>query len=196
MATQTATPATAPVFQDGFESNTLNAWTTKSGFVTQSAVKRSGTFAAQGNTTVGATYAKKLFATTYNAGYARVYFNIVSRTSQVNLLRLRTAADGSIGYLGAIASGKLLWANDIAGASVVSTVTIVSGWHALELHAVVGAAGSTEVWLDGVKVGSLSISGNLGTTPIGKMQIGEVQNGRTYNVVFDDAVFSTGYIGP
>jgi hypothetical protein len=37
---------------------------------------------------------------------------------------------------------------------------------------------------------------NLGTASISEFQIGEVQTGRTYDVVFDDAAFGTQRIGP
>ena len=53
-----------------------------------------------------------------------------------------------------------------------------------------GTASATEVWLDGVRAGDISSSAtNLGTAPISEFQIGEVQTGRTYDVVFDDAAF-------
>ena len=52
------------------------------------------------------------------------------------------------------------------------------------------------MWLDGVRVDALSSStANLGTVPVGRMQIGEVQSGRTYDVVFDDAAFGTQRVG-
>ena len=54
----------------------------------------------------------------------------------------------------------------------------------------------SEVWLDGTKVTDLSSAlTNLGTTPITEFQIGEVQTGRTYDVVFDDAAFGTQPLG-
>jgi len=59
-----------------------------------------------------------------------------------------------------------------------------------------GTSSTTEVWLDGVKVNDLSITTNLGTTLIGRIQIGEVNAVGTYNVVFDDVVFNTQRIGP
>jgi hypothetical protein len=187
------------VFQDGFESGNLSAWTTYSGLTMQGGVVHTGNFAAEGNTTNGATYAKKVLASTYTDAYARTYFNLVSFASQVNLLRFRTSTDGSIAYLGVSTTGKLLLRND-AGAVTVNSATGVSagsGWHALEFHAVInGAASTTEVWLDGVKVNDLSVTTNLGSTAIGRVQIGEVNTGRTYDVVFDDVVFSTGPIGP
>ena len=165
--------------------------------ITQSTLKHGGVYAAQGNTSAGATYAKKLLPATYGAGYARVYFNIVSASSQVNILRMRTAADGSLGYLGVSAAGRLMWVNDVGAVTLTSATSVGAGWHALELRMVVnGAASATEVWLDGARVNDLSVSGNLGATPIGKLQIGEVQNGRVYNIIIDDVAFNTARIGP
>jgi hypothetical protein len=52
-----------------------------------------------------------------------------------------------------------------------------------------------EVWLDGVRVDALSSVTNLGTAGVGRLQLGEVQSGRTYQVVFDDAAFGIQRIG-
>jgi chitodextrinase len=196
-AVSVTTPAIAlVVFRDGFESGNLSAWTTSGGLTVQTAIIHSGIYAAQANTTVGNTYAKKTFASTYNDGYGRLYFNLLSYSSQVNLLRFRTAADGSIAYLYVTTAGKLALRNDVSATSLTSATGVGSGWHALELHVTInGAASTTEVWLDGVKVNDLSITTNLGTAPIGKMQIGEVQNGRIYNLIMDDAVFDIKRIG-
>lgn len=161
----------------------------------QTGVVHSGTYAAQGNTTVGATYAKKTLPSTYTDAYARVYFNILSQASQVNVLRFRTAADGSIAYLYVDTAGKLALRNDAGATTFTSTTIVGSGWHALEFHATISATGATEVWLDGVKIPALSVSTNLGTTAIGRLQIGEVQSGRTYNLLLDDAGFNTAPIG-
>ena len=134
---------------------------------------------------------------TYTKGYARIYFNLVSYTSQVNLLRYRTATDGSMTYLFVNTAGMLGLRNDVGATTVTSSTTVGSGWHALEYHAVVnGATSTTEVWLDGIRVNDLSITTNLGTSAINRLQIGEVNSGRTYNVIFDDVVFDTQYIGP
>lgn len=187
----------APVFSDGFESGNMAAWTSTGGLVVQSAIVHSGSYAAQGNTTNGNTYAKKLLPSTYSDGYSRIYFNLVSYASQVNVLRYRTSGDVSIGYLFVSTSGNLAFRNDIAAITTTSATTVSSGWHSLELHATInGTSSITEVWLDGVKVNDLSLTTNLGTTLIGKLQIGEVNTGRTYNVIFDDVVFSTQRVGP
>ncbi|HEX2736516.1 MAG TPA: hypothetical protein VHP57_00090, partial [Acidimicrobiia bacterium] len=158
------------------------------------------TSAAQANTSNGNTYAKKTLAATYTDAFSRVWFNPVSAASQVNLVRYRTATDASIGYVFISASGSLGVRNDVAGTTTTSATAlgIGSGWHSLELHMVVNGLSSTiEVWLDGAIVGDLSsTTANLGATPIGRFQIGEVQSGRTYSVVYDDAAFATVRIGP
>ena len=196
--THTPTPTLhVPVFRDGFESGNLSAWTSSAGLTVQTAFVHSGTYAAQGNTTNGNTYAKKTLPTNYTDGYGRIYFNLVSYASQVNLLRYRTSADASIGYLFVNTSGKLGLRNDVTATTTTSTTSVGSGWHALEFHVVInGASSTTEVWLDGIKVNDISITTNWGTTPIGRVQIGEVMSGRTYNVIFDDVVFDLQPIGP
>jgi hypothetical protein len=195
--TATSTPSTAPpIFSDGFESGNLAAWSTMGGLTVQTGTVHSGTYAAQGNTTNGATYAKKFLPSTYSNAYGRVYFNLLSYSSQVGLLRFRTATDGSIAYLYVDTTGKLNLRNDASAQTYISSTVVGSGWHSLEFHATIGTSGATEVWLDGVLVNAFSLTPNLGTTPIGRLQIGEVQSGRTYNVVFDDAVFNTQPIGP
>src|SRR5258706_12658291 len=196
-ATVTPTPGFhLPVFSDGFESGNMSAWTTNGGLTVQSTLVHGGNFAAQGNTTIGATYAKKTLPMSYGEGYARIYFNIMSMSSQVNLLRYRTVTDVSMTYLFVNTSGKLSLRNDIAATTITSTTSVTSGWHALEFHVLSnGTSSITEVWLDGVRINDLSITTDLGTHLIGKMQIGEVQGGRIYNVLFDDIIFDTQEIG-
>jgi hypothetical protein len=196
-ASVTTPSGVVPIFQDGFESGSLSAWTSSGGLVVQSATVRSGAFAAEGDTTNGGTYAKKTLPSTYGDAFGRVYFNLKSASSQVNLLRFRTAADGSLGYVYVTATGQIGLRNDAGAVTYTSATVAGAGWHALELHmAVNGTSSSIEVWLDGVRLADVSPSGvNLGTTPVGRMQIGEVQSGRTYDVVFDDAAFAVQRIG-
>jgi chitodextrinase len=199
--TVTTPAATATIFSDGFESGSLSAWTSSSGLTVESALTHSGSFAAEANTTNGATYAKKTLPSTYTDAYSRVFVDLKSASSQVNLLRYRTSSDTSLGYVFVTATGQLGVRNDVAATTqTTSTATILpgSGWHEVELHMIVNGTSSTiEVWLDGVRVDALSsTTANLGTTPVGKVQIGEVQTGRTYDVVFDDAAFGTQRVGP
>lgn len=197
----TPTPPT-PIFQDGFESGDLSAWSSKAGLVVETTTVHAGHYAAQGNTTNGDTYAKKTLPSTYPDGYARVAFDVVAQPAQVNLLRLRTQAGTSIGYLYIDTSGVLGFHNDARGTNTLSGVAPGTGWHVLELHIGVDsspgtATGTVQVWLDNTLVSTLSNSAvDVGTAPIGALQIGDVQSARTYNVVLDDAAFGTGRLGP
>ena len=119
-------PQQSAIFTDGFESGNLSSWTTNGGLTVQSAIVRTGSFAAQGNTTTGNTYAKKTLPSSYTEAYARIYFNIVSMASQVNLLRLRTASDVSIGYLFVSTSGKLSLRSDAAAATTTSATSVAT----------------------------------------------------------------------
>ena len=93
-------------------------------------------------TTNGATYAKKLLATTYTSGYFRAYVYLAAGySSQVNLLRYRTAADGSLGYLFVTTSGKLALRNDVGAVTTTSATGFSSAsWHALELRVIVNGS--------------------------------------------------------
>jgi hypothetical protein len=201
-AASATTPAGSapPLFQNGFETGNLSGWTTQGGLTVQSATVHSGGFAAEGNTTAGATYAKKTLAAAVPEGFERVYFNVKSSASQVNLVRMRSAGGVSIGYAYLTASGQLGWRNDIAATTTLSSVIVPpgSGWHSLEVHLRInGASGLSEIFLDGTRVAAISFATtNLGSNNITEFQIGEVQSGRTYDVVFDDVVFATSSIGP
>ena len=139
-----------------------------------------------------------LHGDSYSDAYARVWFNIVAQTSQVNLLRLRDASGQSVGYVYIDTTGLLGFHNDATGTNTLSGVSPSPGWHALELRIKTDpATGAVQVWIDNALVADLSGSNiNTGSAPVGAMQIGETQAGRTYDVVFDDAAFGTSRLGP
>src|SRR6266576_1070333 len=198
VASVTTAPPPSPAFSDGFESGNFSAWNSSAGLVIESANANSGTNAAEGNTTVGNTFAKKTLPSTYTDAYARVAFDIAAQPSQVNLIRFRDASGNSIGYVYVDTTGLLGFHNDTTGLNTLSGVSPSPGWHALELHIKSDAtAGVVEIWLDNTYVADISGSGlNTGSSPVASMQIGEVQSGRTYDVLFDDAAFATARLGP
>ena len=187
------------VFSDGFESGNLSSWTSSGGLTVQSARTHSGTWAARGNTTNGGTYAKKTLSSAASTAYLRTYFYLASGYAhQVNVLRYRTAADVSLGYLFVNTAGKLALRNDAGAVTTISATSVgTDAWHDLELRVTVnGTSSSTEVWLDGVRINDLSLTGqDWGTSPIGRIQIGEVQTGRAYDLTLDDVAFDTARIG-
>ena len=184
------TPSHQAAFSDGFESGNLSAWTTTSGLTVESTTVHTGTYAAEGNVSSASGYAQKLLPSTYTDAYERVYFDIKSMGTQVNILRARTAAAGNVAFV-FVTTGKVLGLN-LNGTRYLSTQPVtLNTWHELELN-VNTSTGAAQVWLDGTLVSSLSKTATLGT-PVGMMQIGESAL-QTWDMVLDDAVFDTQYI--
>jgi hypothetical protein len=118
--------------------------------------------------------------------------------NSLDLLKLRDAAGTSIVYLYRGSTGKLTFRNQVTSASTSSATVVSLGvWHEAQLRVRInGISSESEVWLDGVRVNDLSLTQSLGTTPIGRVQVGENTSGRTYDVAFDDVALGTGYIAP
>ena len=183
------------------KSGNLSAWSPVSGLVVEGTTVHGGGYAVEGNTTAAGPYAKKTLASTYPDGYARVWFQVTSQTSQVNLLRMRDATGASIGYAYIETTGQLGFHNDAIGASGTNylSATVPSpGWHALELHVLTGgSSGMVELRLDNIRIADLSGATTTWSLPVGAFQIGEAQGtNQVYDVVFDDAAFGTARLGP
>jgi hypothetical protein len=139
--------------------------------------------------------------TSLNAAYTNIYtklrFDVISQgANSVNLVKLLRSTGGAIGGLSLSTTGKLTLRNDVAGITTTSSTIVSRGaWHTLELHAVIGSASATEVWLDGTRVGDLTTSNTLGTAGAARIRIGESSTGRTYDVAFDDVAASMAFIG-
>jgi hypothetical protein len=195
----TSNPATvsisigAALFQDGFESGGLTSWTTSAGLVVEPTVVHSGSFAAEGNTTDGMTWARKKLSATYTSLSYRTYFRLESKdsTTSPTLLSLRTAAGVPIVGIFASPTRTVGLRNYVTSSSTTSSTQVALGaWHSLELRVTVnGTASSTDVLLDGSSIAQLrSTTANLGTTPVGELQLGEASSGRAYRVFFDDVL--------
>jgi hypothetical protein len=189
------TPAgsTPPLFSDDFESGTIGtAWTNFG--LTISSEARNGSFGARQTSTGTATYATANI-TPQSDLYYRIHFKVLSQgANSVYLMKLRTATGVVVGGLYRQSGGQISFRNDIAGVTVPGIATVTpESWYTLELHATLNAI---EVWLMGNKLTELSGPQNLGTSPFGRLQLGDNMGSRTYDVVFDDVVVSTSYIGP
>jgi hypothetical protein len=109
--------------------------------------------------------------------------------NSVDLFRLRTVADGPIARVFANVSGVLWTRSDVSGAQFSSGVALGSGWHHLELCGTVGIAGAWDLYRDGVRIVNGWVA-NTGTTPIGRIQIGDTA-AKTFTVNWDDVVLDT-----
>jgi hypothetical protein len=188
-----ATPS-ALLFGDGFESGNLAQWTSVIGLTIQQQEVYAGAFAARETSAGLATHAYKQLSATHNELYYRMRFKVVSQGPNLAyLLKFRTASGSSI--LGAYVSstGKLGYRNDAGLQTTVSATTVSRGvWHTLQVRVLVnGSAGQTETWLDGVRIDALSKTEALGTTPVGRIQLGDNSTGTTYDIALDDIAVDT-----
>jgi hypothetical protein len=149
-----------------------------------------GAYAARQSTSGLATWAYEQLSIPQSTVYYRSRFKIISQTSNVYLLKFRTATGGSLLGVFVNSAGKLAYRNDTNSTTTTSTTNATSGvWHDLEMRVTIaGAASQTEVWLDDVRIDALSKTESLGTTPIGRIQLGDNSTGRSYDVAFDNVV--------
>jgi glucose/arabinose dehydrogenase len=191
-ATYTATFSAAPaaaLFADGFETGDLSRWTGGTGLAVQGQHVFAGAFAARGASTGSPTWAyRQLSAAASDVSYS-MRFRVASQgANNVSLAKLRTAAGGPVLAVYRGSSGRLGVINETGPASRTSAAAVSAGaWHLLRVRARVnGASGQTQVFLDGAELAELGRTESLGTTPIGRVQLGDNQSGRTYDVAFDD----------
>jgi hypothetical protein len=200
-----ATVATAPaesaplLFEDRFETGGLGSWAFSTGVTIQSSDVYAGAWAARAVSTGGTAYAYVQLPAAQAELYARVRFKVASQgANSATLLKLRTATGSSVIAVYRASTGKLSLRNDAAGITTYSATGISEGvWHEVELRARVdGSLGETEVWYDGGRVADLSLRQSLGTTLMGRLQIGESTSSRSYDIAFDDVAAAPSYIDP
>jgi chitodextrinase len=198
--TATVTTPVSAVFADGFETGNFSQWTFNTGLAVQQQQVFSGSWAVRGTSSGSATWAYKQLTSTYAELYYRIRFKVLSQGSSSNstvyVLKVRTGSGTSILGLFRSPTGRLGYRNDIAGASTTSSTTVTTGvWHEVQVRVRInGASSQSETWFDGVRIAALSKTENFGTSPIGRIQIGENATGRTYDVAIDDVVANTSFI--
>jgi chitodextrinase len=193
----TPSPASTSLLTDGFESGALAGWT-NSGVVVQTAEHYAGSYAARATSDGTAPAdANRLLPSTYDQVYARVRIKIVSQasSSSVYLVKLRTAGGTTIAGVYRDGGGHIVLRNSGQATSTQSATLIsVGAWHTIELRLRIGTSGQTEVWYDGQRLADVSLTGNFGTTQIGKLEIGDNNTGRIFDVVTDDVAVDLAYI--
>jgi hypothetical protein len=176
-------------------------WTSVSGpFAPRQGDVASGTWAARAASTGAAAYAYK----TLNAAQTDLYYRFKfkrsnSPTDTLYLGKFRTSTNASILGLYVSNTGKLSLRNDAGQVTRISNQSVSTGeWHEMQVHVRVDvvnpAAGQVEVWYDRVPVADLSRAENLGANPVGRLQLGENEVTRTFDLVFDDVTADTQFI--
>ncbi len=192
------TPSAGVLFTDDFESGSLSAWTSVSGLtLTQGLPAPSGgSWVARETATGGAaTYAYRSVSPTVTDMYARFRFQVLGRSGSVDLMRFRNNSGGSkLSLLVDGGTGKLSTRN-AAGTTTKSNAVIANGqWYTVEVHGLLGAPSTTEVWLNGTLLPELGATGDLGATNFGQFVLGQTSTTGTYDVVFDDVIVSKNFI--
>jgi chitodextrinase len=184
-ATAAADP---PVFTDGFESGNLSQWSSASGMTVQQQVTYAGTWAARATANGAPAYAYKRLGTPLTELYYDGRFNVISQGSPgVSLVRFRTATAGPILTIFRRANNKLAYTNELTGQTSIGPAVSVGAWHELEVHVLInGSESLVEIWLDGARINSMSRTDSLGTTPVGRVYIGDPASGRTFDAAFDN----------
>jgi chitodextrinase len=200
-ASDQASVTTPDVFADDFETGDLSRWSTVNGIATEQDNVFAGSFAARAASS-GATAASStaIFAKTVPSLEARVEFNLESQgANSVTLLRFRTGTAASLVSVFVSSTGKLGIRNDAVSpaSTITSTIAVAFGvWHLLQLHATVGDPSSrVDVFLDGNEIPALSGPTTLGTSPIGRLELGESATNRTFSVAFDNLIADTTFSG-
>jgi hypothetical protein len=177
------------VFADGFESGNLSLWNHVSGAVTVETTNvDTGTYAADASPAGTPAWAWASITPQTDLTY-EVDFTINSKTSAAaTLMQLRQSGGTPILTVSLSgATNRLRIHDNVSGATATSKTTVSEGaWHHLLVHLVIGAAGTTNVSLDGTDITTLDQTWNTGTNPIGRIAFGDPAKGRTFDVVFDN----------
>lgn len=145
---------------------------------------------AHAQVTNGRAYGNRNLATPLGSVCVSSRVNVSSNATSVILLRSRTASDAGIARLALSDERILTVRNDITGTATSTGEFLPFGWHVIELCTTVGPSGRILALLDGAPIADLTTT--LGTTPVGRIQIFDRTQGRTFNARLDDLVVDTG----
>ena len=187
---QTSQSGARTLFSDGFDSGDLTAWSTATGLAVQRSEVSQGAWAARTTSATSPGFAVRKLATPSAevTVQARVDLLAIRGTAAVNVLKVRTEKGAALAEVFLTPAGALGLRNDVASVGKVSSrVVTTDAWHTVAVHVVVAGARSTiDVMLDGAPVAALaSRSADLGSAPVGQVQVGDNLAGRTADVVYD-----------
>jgi hypothetical protein len=190
------------LFSDDFESNSMSRWVSVTNMSVQGQEVFDGNFAARGITNGTPAVAYKQMSVPQNQLYYRIHFKLINQPQTTNLLKFRTATDSSI--LGVFVDhlGTLGFRNDALNTPDATTfgstpaANVSRGvWHELQVRLLInGTQGEVEFWLDGNRVAELSKTAAFGTTPIGRIQLGEKNAGVAFDIAYDNVAVDTQFI--
>jgi hypothetical protein len=184
------------VFVDGFESGTLESWTTSAGAEVRGDRVAHDAYAARLRGDDTPAYVMKGLKAPVADAEISADLTVVSQRSGVTLLQVKTSSGKPIASVRLNRGGSLDSLNHITGTTATSSSTLGDGgWHRLGLRIRVGAAGALHVVLDGAIVPQLSQEGNLGSAPVGRLQVGD-RSGTRAELTADDVTLTDAQTAP
>ena len=190
-AVTTVAPAAAStVFADGFESGDLSGWTANVGLIAQQRDVFAGAWAARAQGDASPAYAYEQLPSPSPSLTAETWFNVIGRSTRVGLLRLETATGSNLVTLSLNMAGELAERNDVSGVTTTTSVAPANGvWHHLVVQTLIdGTASHVDVVLDDATVPQISNMESLGTTPLGRLRLGDGTTSHVFDVVFDEVL--------
>jgi phosphatidylinositol-3-phosphatase len=190
-AVTTVAPAAASaVFADGFESGDLSGWTANVGLIAQQHDVFAGAWAARAQGDANPAYAYEKLPSPSPYLTAETWFNVIGRSTRVGLLRLETAAGSNLVTLSLNMAGELAERNDVSGVTTTTSIAPANGvWHHLVVQTLIdGTASHVDVVLDDASIPQISNMESLGTTPLGRLRLGDGTTSHVFDVVFDEVL--------
>lgn len=184
------------LFADDFSSGAFSAWSGSSNLTIDPSTGGSAPPSARARAVSLPAWAFRVLGKTADQVCVGWNVNVATIGSPyVTLLRLRTATNGNIVRVFVNEAGRLRIRSDVTGQQIGTTVGIGTGWHRLDLCGLVGNPGTWSLARDGVPLVT-DWSVNTGTTPVGRIEIGDPLR-RTFTISFDDViVVDTGPVPP
>ena len=178
---------TSSIFADDFSSGGFSNWTTATRMTIDAGSGGVAPPSAMAQTSAQTGFAFKNLATTYSSMCMSANVNVAARdAASTTLFRFRTAANGALAKVFINANGILYVRSDVANTQFFSGTALGNGWHNIEVCGTVGTSGTWDLYRDGTKIVN-AWTANTGTTPIGRVEIGNAQ-AVTATVNFDDVV--------
>ena len=180
-------------FTDGFESGSMAAWNSSTRITVESGIGFGGSYGAHAHPSGVTAFAQKQLGSASSTVTFEDHFEIVSQGANwIDLVKFRDTGGAVVAALSVDRADNLQLRNLSTSTTFTSsTVASVGAWHDVVLKVTVaGASGTSEVWLDGVKVPQLSLTSNFGTLQFASVQLGD-SSARTYDIVYDDVVVSS-----
>jgi hypothetical protein len=189
ITTQSGPPPPTAIFADDFSSGDFSNWT---GVTRLTIDAGSGGVAAPSARAQASANTAWAYTTIPTQSSVCVSMNVNAASlggNSVVLMRLRTASNGPVSRVFASPAGMLWVKSDVSGAQISSGTSLGTGWHLLELCGSVGATTTWDLYRDGVRIVN-AWAANTGTTPVGRVEIGDASS-KTFTINVDDVVVDT-----